>query len=131
MFGKKSNQSVQSGPNTVETVIGKDSEFKGILKATGAVRIDGSLHGEIIGNGDIIVGESGEIEASIDGRNVIIAGTVHGNITATGRLEIAATGKLYGDIYTGSLVIDEGALFQGSSKAQQPVQEKESVPAVS
>ncbi|KAB2953909.1 polymer-forming cytoskeletal protein [Heliorestis acidaminivorans] len=130
MFGKKKEHTTIAS-DTVETVIGKESHFKGTLKASGAIRVDGALEGEILGNGDIIIGESGQVEASIEGRNVIIAGTVHGNVDASGRLEIASTGKLFGDICASSLIIDEGARFQGSSKAVGTVEEKERVPALS
>jgi cytoskeletal protein CcmA (bactofilin family) len=97
-----------------DTLIGKHSAFDGKLKATGSVRIEGSFRGELTGDANIVIGDSGRVEANMQGKNIILAGEVRGNITASGRTEITASGKLYGDLKTKSLVIDDGAVFQGA-----------------
>ena len=96
------------------SLIGKHSAFDGKLKATGSVRIEGSFRGELTGDANIVIGDSGRVEANMQGKNIILAGEVRGNITASGRTEITASGKLYGDLKTKSLVIDDGAVFQGA-----------------
>ncbi|HHX50371.1 MAG TPA: polymer-forming cytoskeletal protein, partial [Clostridia bacterium] len=53
-------------------------------------------------------------KANLKARNVLVAGTVRGNITALGKVEVASTGKIFGDLQVGSLVIDDGAVFHGS-----------------
>ncbi|MDD4587669.1 MAG: polymer-forming cytoskeletal protein [Heliobacteriaceae bacterium] len=116
MFGLKRKMAGNS--ERVDTVIGPDTSFTGTIQAAGSIRIDGQFNGEIRGQGDIIIGENGRVEANIEGRNVVIAGSVEGNITAGGRLELATTGKLYGDLVAGSLVVDEGAVFLGASRAE-------------
>ncbi|MTV50585.1 cell shape determination protein CcmA [Heliobacillus mobilis] len=118
MFGRK-KESTMTTIERVDTIVGKESVFTGTLKAMGSVRIDGQLNGEILGKGDIVIGETGKVEAAIEGRNVIIAGTLRGNVDASGRLEIASTGRLYGDLQAASLVIDEGAVFHGSSRTER------------
>ncbi|ABZ83644.1 conserved hypothetical protein [Heliomicrobium modesticaldum Ice1] len=117
MFGRK-KEANHTAVDRIDTVIGKESLFTGTLKATGTVRIDGQFSGEIVGKSDVIIGETGRVEATVEGRNIIIAGTVHGNIDASGRLEIATTGRLYGDLTASSLIIDEGAVFHGSSRTE-------------
>lgn len=116
MFGKK--REVSGLSDRVDTVIGTETSFTGTLRASGSIRIDGQVNGEIVSKGDVIVGESGRVEATVEGRNIVVAGTIHGNVGASGRLEIAATGKLYGDLSASSLVIDEGAVFHGTSKTE-------------
>ena len=100
----------------VDTIIGKDTNFKGNIKASGTLRIDGKVEeGEIDCQGDVIVGESGFVAASLKAKNLLVAGVIKGNVNISGKLEIASTGKLEGDILsTSSLIIDDGALFQGS-----------------
>jgi cytoskeletal protein CcmA (bactofilin family) len=100
----------------IDTIIGKETEFKGTLTSTGMIRIDGRVEGEIIHKGDIAVGDTGNLNANIKARNVTVAGTVTGNIDATGRLELLASARVFGDISIGTLVIGEGALFRGSSE---------------
>ncbi|MEG6584419.1 bactofilin family protein [Dendrosporobacter sp. 1207_IL3150] len=113
MFGTKKVKAASIGE--VETIIGKDTQLKGSVKANGTIRIDGDFDGEIESSHDIIIGEGGKVTATIKARNVIISGTVQGNISATGRLELMASGKLFGDIKANSLIIGEGALFKGAS----------------
>jgi len=100
----------------VNTLIGKETEFKGTIKSSGVLRIDGRLEGEVAHRGDLVVGETGSVTANIRARHVTVAGEIKGNVDAEGRLEILATGRLYGDIRVGHLVIADGAVFQGTSQ---------------
>ncbi len=97
----------------VGTFIGKDVYFKGIIKASSALRIDGKVEGEVQTEGDILIGEAGRVEGNLQGRNVLIAGEITGNVSVSGKIEVAATGRIYGDLKAQNLVIDEGAVFQG------------------
>lgn len=99
----------------VETIIGRGAHFNGSLTGTGTLRVDGKVEGQIVHRGDVVVGETGLVEASIQARNVTVAGEVRGGIEAEGKVELIATGKLTGDIKAGALVINDGAFFHGSS----------------
>lgn len=127
MFAKRDRDGMPVEPDKIETIIGKETEFKGTLNSSGAIRIDGRVEGEIHHRGDLVVGEGGIVWAHIKARNVTIAGEVKGNIEAEGRLEIVTTGKLFGDIKVENLIIGDGAVFRGMSemktgddKAQPP-----------
>lgn len=113
MFGSKKIRSSAIGE--IETIIGKDTQLKGSVKAQGTIRIDGEFEGDIDSEQDIIIGESGRVTAKINARNVLISGTLQGNVTAAGRLELMSSGKLYGDIKANTLIIGEGAVFKGVS----------------
>lgn len=110
MFGKRP-ETVQT--KRVDTIIGKETHLTGRLVATGAIRIDGRVEGEIEADGDVVVGEPGKIVASIRARNVTVAGEVQGNVYAEGRLEIVPSGKIYGDVKIAVLAIEDGAIFKG------------------
>ncbi len=113
MFGKKS---VEAPANfeKVDTLIGKDTHFQGVITATGTVRIDGSYQGEIKTKGDLVIGESGRVEAHVEGRNVLVGGYLKGNIIASGKVDISPTGKVFGDMKVKNLIIEEGAVFKGN-----------------
>ena len=106
-------------PDKVSTIIGVGTEIKGNLKATGGIRIDGRVDGEVHHDGDLVVGEEGVVEAVIKTRNMTVAGEVRGNIEASGRVELVATGKLQGDIVVNALIINEGAVFDGHCQMRQ------------
>ena len=92
----------------------KGSSFKGELEFDDTMRIDGKFNGRITSKNELIVGESAHIEGDIHVGRVAISGTVIGKIVADQRVEIHRNGKVYSDIDTPALVIEEGAIFQGN-----------------
>jgi cytoskeletal protein CcmA (bactofilin family) len=102
----------------INAFLGKDTEFEGKLSFTGAVRLDGKFSGEIFSSGTLIVGESAIIKSQIHVADMIISGEVHGDIFAEKKIEINVPGKLFGNIQTPKLVVEEGVIFEGSCKMQ-------------
>ncbi len=90
------------------------ASFKGELEFEDTMRIDGHFSGKIVSKNELIVGESATIEGDIHVGRVAISGTVIGKIIAEQRVEIHRNGKVYSDIDTPALVIEEGAIFQGN-----------------
>jgi cytoskeletal protein CcmA (bactofilin family) len=88
--------------------------FKGELEFEDTMRIDGRFNGKIVSKNELIVGESATIEGDIHVGRIAISGTVIGKIIATQRVEIHRNGKVYSDIDTPALIIEEGAIFQGN-----------------
>ena len=102
----------------INAFLGKDTEFEGKFSFTGAVRIDGKLSGEILSSGTLIVGESAVIRSQIHVADMIISGEVHGDIFAENKIEIKVPGKLFGNIQTPKLVIEEGVIFEGNCRME-------------
>jgi cytoskeletal protein CcmA (bactofilin family) len=102
----------------INAFLGKDTEFEGKLSFTGAVRLGGKFSGEIFSSGTLIVGESAIIKSQIHVADMIISGEVHGDIFAEKKIEINVPGKLFGNIQTPKLVVEEGVIFEGSCKMQ-------------
>ncbi|MFV9504497.1 MAG: bactofilin family protein [Oscillochloridaceae bacterium umkhey_bin13] len=125
MFG--SNKKLQPVPPTMngkpETVIGVNTRFQGSLTSEGNIRIDGSVEGDIEVLGNLIVGETGRVIATIKAQNVHVSGAVKGEITALEQLEISPTGKVWGDITTAALHIEPGGLFRGQSSMTSNIDE--------
>ena len=95
--------------------MGGGTEFDGKLSFEGAVRIDGKFTGQIRGEGMIIVGEKGKVQAEIEAGVVMVRGDVHGIIRAKNRIEAYAPAKIFGDLYAPVLVFGEGVIFEGTS----------------
>lgn len=112
MFNKKP-VSPPVNYDKIDTLIGKDTSFQGTLSATGTIRIDGEFKGEIKAKGDVVIGESGRVEAAMEARNVLIAGYIKGNIQAQEKIDLTASAKLLGDVRVKNIVIEEGAVFEG------------------
>src|SRR5688572_26964029 len=93
------------------TVVTGEANFKALM------RVDGHLSGRISSSGGtLIVGANGKVDANVEVAIATIHGTVNGDIIASQRLEIGRSGKVNGNIQTPSLVIEQGALFEGSCK---------------
>ena len=90
------------------------SSFKGELDFEDTMRIDGKFNGSITSKNELIVGESAHIDGNIHVGRIAISGTVVGKIKADQRVEIHRNGKVYSDIDTPALIIEEGAIFQGN-----------------
>src|SRR5256885_7388073 len=96
------------------TVITGEASFKSML------RVDGRFSGRITsGTGTLIVGAGGQVDANIEVSVAIIHGVVNGDIIAGQRIELGRAAKLSGNIQTPSLVIEQGAVFEGSCKMVQ------------
>jgi cytoskeletal protein CcmA (bactofilin family) len=90
------------------------TSFIGELSFRNTMRIDGKFKGKITSKNVLIIGETAEIEGDIDVSNVSINGKVSGTIAADKKIEIHSKGKVYCDIDTPKLVIEDGAFFQGN-----------------
>ncbi|HEX9544287.1 MAG TPA: polymer-forming cytoskeletal protein [Pyrinomonadaceae bacterium] len=93
------------------TLVTGEANFKALM------RVDGHLSGRITSSsGTLIVGANGKVDANIEVAIAVVHGTINGDIIATQRLELGRAAKLNGNIQTPSLVIEQGALFEGSCK---------------
>jgi cytoskeletal protein CcmA (bactofilin family) len=102
-----------SSNSSLSAFIDQGSEFEGKLTFKDTVRIDGCFRGEITSQNTLIVGETGEIMATVRSREVIISGTVSGNVFATERLVLHKTARVEGDVEAGTIAIEEGAMLNG------------------
>ena len=96
----------------------KGSKVSGKLSFDGPARIDGQVEGEVNAKDTIVIGESAVLTAQIKASSVIIAGKVSGDIIATQRIEIRPSAKVLGNLTSPTLVIHEGALFEGHCAMQ-------------
>ncbi len=98
-----------------ETSIGANTSIVGSLKCEGPMRIDGSFEGDIEVLGDLIIGATGRVIATIKATNIHVSGAVKGELIAVEQLQISHTGKVWGDITATALQIEPGGLFRGQS----------------
>jgi cytoskeletal protein CcmA (bactofilin family) len=96
------------------TVVTGEANFKAMM------RVDGHLSGRVSStSGTLIVGNNGKVDANIEVAVAVIHGTINGDIIATQRLELGRAAKVHGNIQTPSLIIEQGAIFEGSCKMLQ------------
>jgi cytoskeletal protein CcmA (bactofilin family) len=125
MLQKTPTLSSPASLSMVTGVLDSGCEFEGKLCFQGTVRVGGSFKGQIFTPDTLIIGEGAKVEGEIDAGIVIISGEVQATIKARHRVEIHAPAVFRGSIVTPSLQVDEGVIFEGSSKminsAHQPI----------
>jgi cytoskeletal protein CcmA (bactofilin family) len=89
------------------------SHMEGELRFETSFRIDGKFTGSVVSDGDLMVGEGGEIEGELSVGRIFVSGTIRGTVRASRRVQIAPSGKVFADLETPSLEIEDGALFEG------------------
>ena len=94
--------------------IDSGSRLVGELRFDDTFRVDGRVEGRIHSSGRLVVGDSGEIEGEVHVAHVHVAGTIRGTVTDAEKVEIAAGGKIYGELRTRSLIVADGAILEGS-----------------
>jgi len=95
--------------------IGKGSRISGKLDFQESAEIDGEVEGEITG-GEIVIGPTAVVTARITAATLTIGGQVKGEIVARERIELLPTARLRCTIVTPTLVLTEGAQFDGDCK---------------
>jgi cytoskeletal protein CcmA (bactofilin family) len=102
------------------------TEIKGMVKALTDFRIDGKIEGNVQCDGKMIIGEKGRVKGDIIAKNMEICGKVDGTIVTDGLLSLKSTAVFEGEITTGKLIIEVGAVFNGTCHMSQRNSEKPS-----
>jgi cytoskeletal protein CcmA (bactofilin family) len=103
-----------AGDSQAGSYLNSGAFFKGVLRSSRSIGIDGVLEGEIDTGADVVVGREAEIRGDIKADTVIVSGTVNGNITCAS-LEVEQTARVTGNLTPGRLLIAAGAMFRGQS----------------
>ncbi|MCZ2128373.1 MAG: polymer-forming cytoskeletal protein [Anaerolineales bacterium] len=125
MFKRNPSSEENSQPapaaERITSVLGAGIVWQGSMNGSGGVRIEGAFEGAIALRGMLVVGETGRVTCeNVRAHTVIVAGAVRGNITAQ-KLEIRATGRVWGDVTTTAFVTEEGSFLRGQIRMEETV----------
>ena len=99
--------------NDLNGFLDTGSHVEGELRFETSFRVDGKFTGKVNTAGDLIIGEGGEVEGDLRVGQIFISGTVRGSIRAAKKIQISSRGKVFAEIDTPALVVEDGAFFQG------------------
>ncbi|MFQ5899917.1 MAG: polymer-forming cytoskeletal protein [Candidatus Methylomirabilia bacterium] len=102
------------GSTSLLTIVGDRARLEGKFEITDSIQIECEVGGELRVGGRLVIGDGGIVRADVETVDAIIQGQYEGNMVATGNVEIAATGRVSGNIETDSLVISKGGFFNGN-----------------
>jgi len=93
------------------------ARFEGTLSFDDVFRIDGHFRGVVVSESELVVGDRAVIEGEIRVGRLAVSGTIRGVIHARERVEVHAGARIYAEIHTPALVVEEGAVLQGPVEA--------------
>lgn len=97
------------------TTISSTTYIKGDMKLDCNIYIDGKIEGDVESSTLITIGEQGKVIGNIKAQRIIISGYLKGRAEAN-EMELINKGKIYGDLITKKLSIEDGVIFEGSNK---------------
>lgn len=109
-------ESPARGSDELIIFMGKGVEITGSIRFKGSGRLDGKVEGKVNVDGTLILGEGAMVSSEIEGDTIIVGGTVKGKILARQKVQLLKTSVVDCDITTPSLIIEDGAQFNGSAK---------------
>jgi len=131
MFGER-ERNLKVVEEKATTLLDEGCQFEGKLTFEGSVQINGRFRGEIFSDGTLIIGEGADVEGTVEIETVVIAGRFSGTIRAKRLIEMQPPAWVRAEIKTSSLVVQEGAVFEGncsmgkkSEPAVTPLEEPE------
>jgi cytoskeletal protein CcmA (bactofilin family) len=103
---------IQEGQIT--TVVAEDLEIKGTVRFKSSVMLKGVFEGEIFSEGLLVVGPTARVTASINTKTLISHGSITGNVVAGEQIVLKNTAMHNGDLNSPFVMIENGAVFNGS-----------------
>ncbi len=111
---KTGKRSTENGGGSVAN-IGKSIAIKGDLTGNEDLVVEGKVEGKIaLPDNELTVGNNGDVSADVHAKSVVVIGKVSGNVSATEKIEVQASGSVDGDVRAPRLIIQEGAVLNGS-----------------
>jgi cytoskeletal protein CcmA (bactofilin family) len=98
--------------SNVGAYLGPGTKINGKLLFEGSATIEGEVEGESTVHGNATIGERATVKGKIAATSILVKGKVMGDIQAD-RVEIQPPGVVAGDINAQSLIIGDGAIFDG------------------
>jgi cytoskeletal protein CcmA (bactofilin family) len=103
-----------AGAEVVTTVLADDLEITGVMKFESSLMIKGIFEGEILSEGQLIVGPTAKVSATITTKNLVSYGEINGDVSASEQVILKDTAVHTGNITTRNIVLEHGSVFNGS-----------------
>jgi cytoskeletal protein CcmA (bactofilin family) len=112
VFKTQKEKLTTDGPDKLNRIV-DGAHIKGDMTVITSIRIDGTIEGNINCAAKLVLGESGKIVGNILSSNAEIEGHIEGELVIQERLVLKNTARITGNINTQSIIIEEGAVFDG------------------
>ena len=115
----REERNMAGGEEREVTIVGQGASLEGSIVASGSMRVDGKVKGQINADGDVILSPQCQVDADITAENVTVSGKFKGSIVVKGTAELTRGGRVDGNVTSKTLIVQEGGIFQGQSIMDQ------------
>ncbi|NLW55990.1 MAG: polymer-forming cytoskeletal protein [Firmicutes bacterium] len=102
-----------------DTIIGDATSFKGTIISNENIRIDGKHEGELTTQRDLVISESGQVKGVVQAANILLGGSLEGEMKSAHKVMLLASASFQGKAEMLTLIIEEGAFFQGECRQKE------------
>lgn len=102
-----------ASPDQCASIIGAGTTWQGNLVSDGSVRLDGKVSGEVKAAGTVHITEGAQVNAVVQAKFVVVAGSFDGQLYSSSRLELLPSSRVKGSITTPQIAVGEGAFIDG------------------
>jgi cytoskeletal protein CcmA (bactofilin family) len=111
---------VSRKPGSLNGFLDKGARFEGTLTFEDVFRIDGALKGTVVSEQELVIGDTGSVEGEIRVGRLAVSGTVRGVVHARERIELHSGARVFAELHSPALVVEEGAIIQGPVETGPP-----------
>ena len=97
----------------MNSMVGQDAVFQGDIKLDEGIIVYGTVYGNIQSKGAVRVSRTGKVHGNISASDIHVGGNVEGDVVVENRAVLGEASLLNGNLTYQSLIIEEGAQFQG------------------
>jgi cytoskeletal protein CcmA (bactofilin family) len=112
--------SAKKGGGSLNGFLDQGARLEGSLSFDEVFRIDGHFKGTITSDAELVIGEGGVVEGDLRVGRLAVSGTIRGSVHATERVELHSGARVFADVRTPTLVVEEGAVLQGPVESGPP-----------
>ena len=123
MFSDNKKNKHMEENSSSQNIIAQGTKIKGDFNSEGDFRIDGTVEGNIITSGKVVVGKSGIIKGTLQGTEAHFEGKFSGKLTLSGVLTLKSTAHIEGEVVVGKLAVEPGASFNVTCMMKGTVKE--------
>jgi cytoskeletal protein CcmA (bactofilin family) len=113
LFSNKAEKQEEVQISNSSNIIGKGTVIRGDLETMGNIRIDGKVFGNIKSKSKVALGDGSLVEGNVISQNAEVSGEVKGRLEIAEVLILKPSAVINGDIFTGKLIVETGAVFNG------------------
>jgi cytoskeletal protein CcmA (bactofilin family) len=96
-----------------ETVIGVETRISGEIRGDEELLVKGRVDGKIQLSQALTVDKGAIVQADVDVKSLVVAGTLVGNIVASESVRLQASARVVGDLASPRVMMEAGAAYRG------------------